>query len=153
MTPAERIEQLETENAYLKDQLADLRGDAFQAGIRMVIGATGQQADLAAVLYRNVGKVVRKTALWDQVFAYRNGDGPEMRIVDVQVCKLRQKLKALGAPPGVIETIWGVGYTLTDKGAAWLTARIFRQPTSHVERKLYAGVQVRRSDHAEDQYT
>jgi two-component system cell cycle response regulator CtrA len=38
-------------------------------------------------------------------------DEPEMKIVDVFVCKLRRKLDRVGAG-GMIGTIWGRGYMI-----------------------------------------
>ena len=42
---------------------------------------------------------------------YGGQDEPEMKIIDVFICKLRRKLTDAGAP-GVIETVWGRGYTI-----------------------------------------
>ncbi|MBX5015928.1 helix-turn-helix domain-containing protein [Rhizobium lentis] len=44
---------------------------------------------------------------------------PEMKIVDVFVCKMRRKLKPFGVR---IETIWGQGYRLARPGAAEVAA-------------------------------
>lgn len=42
---------------------------------------------------------------------YGGHNEPEMKIIDVFVCKLRRKLKDAGVP-GLIETVWGRGYTI-----------------------------------------
>ncbi len=47
---------------------------------------------------------------------YGGMDEPEAKIVDVFVCKLRKKLKAVDGHP--IETVWGRGYVLRDAQAA-----------------------------------
>ena len=44
---------------------------------------------------------------------YGGMDEPELKIIDVFVCKLRKKLAVAGAPD-VIATVWGRGYTIRD---------------------------------------
>ncbi len=46
---------------------------------------------------------------------YGGRDEPELKIVDVFICKLRKKMNAANAHP--IETIWGRGYVLRDPEA------------------------------------
>jgi two-component system cell cycle response regulator CtrA len=52
-------------------------------------------------------------------------DEPEIKIIDVFVCKLRKKMEIFGVK---IETIWGRGYYMTPemkaKAAAMMTAPI-----------------------------
>jgi two-component system, cell cycle response regulator CtrA len=45
---------------------------------------------------------------------YGEGDEPEMKIIDVFVCKLRKKLAQADRGKHYIETIWGRGYALRD---------------------------------------
>jgi len=49
-------------------------------------------------------------------------DEPELKIIDVFICKLRKKLEAATGAKAPIETVWGRGYVLRDpveeKGAA-----------------------------------
>ena len=43
---------------------------------------------------------------------------PELKIIDVFICKLRKKLSAVTGGDNYIETVWGRGYVLRDpKGA------------------------------------
>lgn len=53
----------------------------------------------------------RREALYEQVFQGLDEDGPEPKIIDVQICKLRQSLASIGAG-GIVKTIWGRGYAL-----------------------------------------
>jgi two-component system, cell cycle response regulator CtrA len=46
---------------------------------------------------------------------YGGRDEPEMKIIDVFICKLRRKLAEAGSPP-LIETVWGRGYTIANEG-------------------------------------
>jgi len=48
---------------------------------------------------------------------YGGIDEPELKIIDVFICKLRRRLNSVGADD-MIETIWGRGYTIRTSGAA-----------------------------------
>jgi two-component system cell cycle response regulator CtrA len=41
-------------------------------------------------------------------------DEPELKIIDVFICKLRKKLAAATNGQHYIETVWGRGYVLRD---------------------------------------
>ena len=45
---------------------------------------------------------------------YGGMDEPELKIIDVFICKLRKKLSRACANENCIETIWGRGYVLKD---------------------------------------
>ncbi|WP_240760062.1 winged helix-turn-helix domain-containing protein, partial [Lichenicoccus roseus] len=60
------------------------------------------------------GMVLTKDAFLNHL--YGGLDEPEMKIIDVFVCKLRKKLQAAGAG-NLISTIWGRGYMLRDEDA------------------------------------
>jgi len=45
---------------------------------------------------------------------YGGIDEPEMKIIDVFVCKLRKKLSQFGEK-NIISTVWGRGYSISDK--------------------------------------
>jgi two-component system cell cycle response regulator CtrA len=46
---------------------------------------------------------------------YGGMDEPEVKIIDVFICKLRKKIEKLSAEGGTcIETVWGRGYVLRD---------------------------------------
>jgi len=61
------------------------------------------------VLRRNM--VMTKEAILAQL--YGSMDEPEIKIIDVFVCKIRNKLAKAGLP-NVISTVWGRGYTIKD---------------------------------------
>lgn len=75
---------------------------------------TAIEFDLLAVLARDPGVVVRRTALLDRVW------GPEFvgddHLVDVHVANLRRKLGDAPSDPRFIETVRGVGYRLRETG-------------------------------------
>ena len=45
---------------------------------------------------------------------YNGMDEPELKIIDVFVCKLRKKLAAVSDEEVYIHTVWGRGYVLRD---------------------------------------
>ena len=45
---------------------------------------------------------------------YGGMDEPELKIIDVFVCKLRKKMAQATSGENYIETVWGRGYVLRD---------------------------------------
>lgn len=45
---------------------------------------------------------------------YGGMDEPELKIIDVFICKLRKKLAEANGGESYIETVWGRGYVLRD---------------------------------------
>ena len=45
---------------------------------------------------------------------YGGMDEPELKIIDVFMCKLRKKLAAVSGGTDYIETVWGRGYMLRE---------------------------------------
>ena len=65
---------------------------------------------LLELLWLRRGSVVTKEMFLDHL--YGDGDGPTgTKIIEVRVCKIRRRLRDIGAPDP-IETIWGRGYML-----------------------------------------
>ena len=48
---------------------------------------------------------------------YGGIDEPELKIIDVFICKLRKKIAAATGGQHYIETVWGRGYVLKDQEA------------------------------------
>jgi len=68
---------------------------------------TAKEASIVlAIAYRR-GGVLTKQALLTEL--YQGRDEPQVKIVDVFVCKARKKLAHVGSPLA-IETVWGQGY-------------------------------------------
>ncbi len=63
------------------------------------------------VLRRNM--VMTKEAILSHL--YGGMDEPEIKIIDVFICKIRSKLTKAGLPT-VISTVWGRGYSVKDTG-------------------------------------
>ena len=49
-----------------------------------------------------------------------NVDEPELKIIDVFICKLRKKLALACGGDNYIETVWGRGYVLREEETAEL---------------------------------
>jgi len=55
---------------------------------------------------------------------YGGMDEPELKIIDVFICKLRKKLAEATGGANHIETVWGRGYVLRDPAPGQEAARI-----------------------------
>lgn len=77
---------------------------------------TGKQFQMLECLMLRKGVVQSKDQLLNAMYGGR--DEPEIKIIDVFICKLRQKLDRAGASPRLIETIWGRGYLIRSEAAA-----------------------------------
>jgi two-component system cell cycle response regulator CtrA len=72
---------------------------------------TGKEYAILELLVLRKGMVLTKEAFLNHL--YGGMDEPEMKIIDVFICKLRKKLQAAGAD-GLIGTVWGRGYMLRE---------------------------------------
>ena len=74
---------------------------------------TGKEFGMLSLLTRRAGRVISKESFMDYLYGNNLDDEPEMKIIDVFICKARKKLD--DAQPGLgqlIETVWGRGYKL-----------------------------------------
>ena len=76
---------------------------------------TGKEYSILELLVLRKGMVLTKEAFLNHL--YGGMDEPEMKIIDVFICKLRKKLALAGAGD-LIGTIWGRGYMMRDSGSA-----------------------------------
>jgi two-component system cell cycle response regulator CtrA len=74
---------------------------------------TGKEYACLEFLALRRGMTVTKEMFLAHLYGGR--DEPEMKIIDVFICKLRRKLSQAGSPP-IIETVWGRGYTIANDG-------------------------------------
>jgi two-component system cell cycle response regulator CtrA len=75
---------------------------------------TGKEYSILELLVLRKGMVLTKEAFLNHL--YGGMDEPEMKIIDVFICKLRKKLAQAGAD-NVIGTVWGRGYMLRETSA------------------------------------
>lgn len=118
-----REQELEAEVERLKHIVGEMMRPDLALRIKQAVRTRGIKAAriLAMLLPTHEGRT--REAIWAAVFQHPNGDGPEIKIVDVQVSQLRSDLRAAKAP-GNIECVWGWGYRLTPELRAWLRDRV-----------------------------
>ncbi len=80
---------------------------------------TGKEYMILELLLLRKGMVLTKDAFLNHL--YGGMDEPEMKIIDVFICKLRKKLQVAGAGQ-LIATVWGQGYVLRDEAPTLATA-------------------------------
>lgn len=74
---------------------------------------TGKEYQMLELLCLRKGTTLTKEMFLNHL--YGGMDEPELKIIDVFVCKLRKKLAAAGSgKEQYIETVWGRGYVLCD---------------------------------------
>ena len=71
---------------------------------------TGKEYAILELLVLRRGSVLSKENFLDHL--YGGMDEPELKIIDVFICKLRKKLAAATGGKHYIETVWGRGYVL-----------------------------------------
>ncbi len=89
---------------------------------------TGKEYAILELLVLRKGMVLTKEAFLNHL--YGGIDEPEMKIIDVFICKLRKKLAQAGAG-NLIGTVWGRGYMMRDPNSqAALAASSLTAPES-----------------------
>ena len=73
---------------------------------------TGKEYGILELLSLRKGTTLTKEMFLDHL--YGGKDEPELKIIDVFVCKLRKKLAQATGGNHYIETVWGRGYVLRD---------------------------------------
>ena len=84
------------------------------------LNLTGKEYQILELLSLRKGTTLTKAMFLNHL--YGGMDVPELKIIDVFVCKLRKKLAAALNGESHIETVWGRGYVLRDPVAEGLTA-------------------------------
>ena len=73
---------------------------------------TGKEYAMLELLSLRKGNTLTKEMFLNHL--YGGMDEPEMKIIDVFICKMRKKLAAACGGDNYIETVWGRGYVLRD---------------------------------------
>jgi two-component system cell cycle response regulator CtrA len=63
------------------------------------------------LLFLKQGTILNKTAFLNHL--YCGADEPEIKTIDVIICRLRKKLAVAGVPT-LVDTVWGCGYILRE---------------------------------------
>ncbi len=73
---------------------------------------TGKEYSILELLTLKKGSVITKETFLNHI--YGGMDEPDLKIVDVFICKLRKKMSDMSGGLNFIETIWGRGYTIKE---------------------------------------
>ena len=77
-----------------------------------VLHLTGKEYGIMELLSLRKGATLNKDQFLNHL--YGGIDEPELKIIDVFICKLRKKLEKASGGKNYIETVWGRGYVLRD---------------------------------------
>ncbi|MBT0956823.1 response regulator transcription factor [Alphaproteobacteria bacterium KMM 3653] len=105
--------------------LVNLDAKTVETGGR-TIHLTGKEYQMLELLSLRKGTTLTKEMFLNHL--YGGMDEPELKIIDVFICKLRKKLSTATDGENYIETVWGRGYVLRDP-----------EPQSHVEDVMAIG--------------
>ncbi|NCM96526.1 MAG: DNA-binding response regulator [Rhodobacteraceae bacterium CG2_30_10_405] len=83
---------------------------------------TGKEYQMLELLSLRKGTTLTKEMFLNHL--YGGMDEPELKIIDVFICKLRKKLAEATGGQNYIETVWGRGYVLRDPAPAELERRL-----------------------------
>jgi two-component system cell cycle response regulator CtrA len=76
------------------------------------VHVTGKEYQMLELLALRKGMTLTKEMFLSHL--YGGMDEPEMKIIDVFICKLRKKLTSASGGKNYIETIWGRGYVMRE---------------------------------------
>ena len=91
--------------------LVNLDAKTVEAGNKPV-HLTGKEYQMLELLSLRKGTTLTKEMFLNHL--YGGMDEPELKIIDVFICKLRKKLANATDGANYIETVWGRGYVLRD---------------------------------------
>ena len=93
----------------------DLTVDLFRKTVEVAgarVHLTGKEYQMLELLSLRKGTTLTKEMFLNQL--YGGMDEPDMKIIDVFICKLRKKLANASGGKDYIETIWARGYVLRE---------------------------------------
>lgn len=103
------VASLEAENDVLRARVSILEQElGLRNAIPLVFGLTGTESKVLSMLMQR-GFASKEQLLIAATNDITGNKAPEIKIVDVYICKMRKKLEPFGI---VIETVWGRGYNL-----------------------------------------
>ncbi len=83
---------------------------------------TGKEYQMLELLSLRKGTTLTKEMFLNHL--YGGMDEPELKIIDVFICKLRKKLAEATGGANYIETVWGRGYVLREPAATTATPKL-----------------------------
>jgi two-component system cell cycle response regulator CtrA len=95
------------------DLVVNLDEKSVEVG-RARVHLTGKEYQILEILALRKGTTLSKEMFLNHL--YGGMDEPELKIIDVFICKLRKKLANASGGRDYIETVWGRGYMLREPG-------------------------------------
>ena len=122
-------EQLEEQVELLRQQLEAITGSDRELGALMALGhgMTKTAATMLYLLVKRAPAVISRQTFHILMYGDQPDGGPEPKIFDVRVSRLRSTFKELQAkglcPKGVkIETVWHAGYRANPELVKWVNS-------------------------------
>jgi len=118
------IAAIEAENDELREKvrvLEDLIGSRIEAP--PMFSLTPSEEKVLGLLQKR--EMATKNQIMYALYAARPDEDPQLKIIDVYICKIRKKLKRFGIE---IETRWGRGYALTPASKAIIQQLLTLEP-------------------------
>lgn len=113
------VQAIEVENEMLRERIIHLEREiGLRNSIPLVFALTGSEAKILSMLVQR-GLASKEQLLIACTNDVTGNKVPEIKIVDVYICKIRKKLERFGI---VIETVWGRGYSLDAENRAKVNA-------------------------------
>jgi two-component system, cell cycle response regulator CtrA len=103
--------------SVIKTGLVSVNLDAKTVDVEgKAVHLTGKEYQMLELLSLRKGTTLTKEMFLNHL--YGGMDEPELKIIDVFICKLRKKLAEATGGDNYIETVWGRGYVLRDPSGA-----------------------------------
>lgn len=102
-------------NASSKLRVGDIVLDMETRSVEVTgkpLNLTSKEYSILELLMLRKGTPIKKETFLSHL--YGGIDEPEIKIIDVFVCKLRKKIEDASGGDSYIETLWGRGYTIKD---------------------------------------
>lgn len=106
------LEAARREIAQLRERVRQLEEEIAPSSVSVPLEwrLTSSEARLFAHLTTRA--VATKSSIMTALYSDRPEDDPELKIVDVFICRIRRKVKPYGVE---IATVWGQGYSLVGR--------------------------------------
>jgi two-component system cell cycle response regulator CtrA len=109
--------------SIIRTGLVDVNLDAKTVEVEhKPVHLTGKEYQMLELLSLRKGTTLTKEMFLNHL--YGGMDEPELKIIDVFICKLRKKLGRATGGENYIETVWGRGYVLRDPEPARMAEKI-----------------------------
>lgn len=112
---------LEETVELLRQQLSALTGSSQELGVLMALrhGMTHRLATMLYIMVKRAPAVLTRDAFHAVFYGNRSDGGPDPKIFNVHISRLRGVLERVGAE-GKIDTIWNAGFRASPELVLWV---------------------------------